>query len=89
MPTTRPRHIITESDEVTRALDAAAARWPEDASSRARLLLRLVRAGHDHLASVENSAVEARLAAVVKHQGELTGMFPEGYLENLRDDWPA
>jgi hypothetical protein len=89
MPTTRPRHVITESDEVKLALDAAAARWPEDAGSRSRLLLRLVREGHEHLEAVEQSALEARLAALLAHHGQLTGMFPQGYLTELRDDWPA
>jgi hypothetical protein len=31
MPTARPRHMITETDDITAALDAAARRWPESA----------------------------------------------------------
>jgi hypothetical protein len=46
MPTTRPRHLITETDQVAKALDDAARRWPEDRHSRARLLLHLVEEGH-------------------------------------------
>src|ERR1019366_8168817 len=41
VPTTRPRHVITETDEIARAIDDAAKRWPEDRNSRARLLLHL------------------------------------------------
>ena len=44
VPTTRPRLMITETDEVAAALDVAAARWPEVASRR-ELLLRLVEQG--------------------------------------------
>jgi len=35
VPTTRPRILITETDPVARALDAAAQRWPEDSNSGA------------------------------------------------------
>lgn len=30
MPTARPRHMLTETDEVADALRDAAHRWPED-----------------------------------------------------------
>ncbi|MDQ1744816.1 MAG: hypothetical protein QOE23_3155, partial [Pseudonocardiales bacterium] len=49
MPTTRPRHLITETDPVAKALDDAAKRWPEDRDSRAKLLLHLVEEGHHAL----------------------------------------
>lgn len=43
MPTVRPRHQITETPEVARAIGVAAQRWPGE--PRSRLLLRLIEAG--------------------------------------------
>ena len=53
MPTTRPRHQVTETDEVARALDLAARRWPGE--SRGRLLVRLVEEAGEVLASDEDA----------------------------------
>ena len=39
VPTTRPRHQVTETDELAAALDEAAVRWPD--LSRGRLITRL------------------------------------------------
>jgi hypothetical protein len=44
MPTTRPRHFVTETDDLAEALDEAARRWPN--LSRAQLLVRLALEGH-------------------------------------------
>lgn len=89
MPTKRPRHIVTETDDIAAALDAAAERWPEDAASRARLLLRLVRAGHRAMVAHEGSILEERLEALLRNRGSLGGCYPAGYLDELREDWPA
>lgn len=89
MPTTRPRHLITESDLVAKALDDAAERWPEDRHSRAKLLLRLVEEGHHALLEDHNRRREARLAAIRRTSGALTGTYPADYLDQLREDWPA
>lgn len=88
MPTSRPRHVVTESDELRRALDAAATRWPT--MSRSRLLVRLALAG---AASLDDAAARRRadrLAALERHRGALTGAYPPpGYLDEMRRDWPA
>jgi hypothetical protein len=89
MPTTRPRHLITETDPVARALDDAAERWPEDRNSRAKLLLHLVEEGHRALARRADQQREARLSAIRRTSGALTGTYGAGYLEELREDWPA
>jgi len=82
VPTTRPRHTITETDEVARALDAAARRWPGE--TRSRLLANLVETGAQALEDER----EARLRAIRETAGTLTDAFPPGYLEDLRRDWP-
>jgi hypothetical protein len=88
MPTTRPRLTITESDDVAAALDAAAARWPE-VRSRRELLLRLIAQGRDVLDRDRDDATARRRDAIRRTSGALTGAYEPGYLDRLRDDWPA
>jgi hypothetical protein len=88
MPTTRPRLTITETDEVAAALDAAAARWP-DVRSRRELLLRLVEQGREVIDRDLDDETARRREAIHRTSGALTGAYEPGYLERLRDDWPA
>lgn len=83
MPTTRPRLAITETDAIARALDVAELRWP--GRSRAQLLVLLVEEGRRHVEHDE----EHRLAALAATSGALTVAYGPGYLEDLREDWPA
>lgn len=90
-PTTRPRHVITETEQVARALDDAARRWPADSGNRAKLLLllHLVDEGHRAVVGQQESLVRDRREAVARTSGALTGLYGEGYLSGLREDWPA
>jgi hypothetical protein len=88
VPTTRPRLTITETDDLAAALDAAAARWP-DVGSRRELLLRLVEQGRGVIERERDAAAERRRDAIRRTSGALTGVYEPGYLERLRDDWPA
>lgn len=88
MPTTRPRLTITETDELADTLDAAAARWPE-IHSRRELLLRLVEQGREVLDRERVEETARRRDAVRRTSGALSGAYDAGYLERLRDDWPA
>lgn len=88
MPTTRPRLTITETDEVAEALDAAAARWPA-VRSRRELLLRLLAEGRRAVDRERGDEAERRRDAVRRTSGALTGTYEPGYLDRLRDDWPA
>jgi hypothetical protein len=80
--------MITETDEVAAALDAAAERWPE-VRSRRELLLRLVERGRGVIERDRAEEVERRRAAIRHTSGALTGVYEPDYLERLRDDWPA
>lgn len=83
MPTTRRRHMITETDEVGEALADAAARWP--GVPPAELLRRLISEGHAAL----RASSRAEREAVEQTSGALTGVFQPGDLEALREEWPA
>ena len=83
MPTIRPRHTLTETDEIARALDDAALAWPELRGDRNALLRRLVEAGR---ASVyADGGVHARVAAAA---GAATGAYPRDARAALLAAWP-
>ena len=88
MPTSRPRHVITESDDIARALDDAARHWPAEHGNRRRLLLRLVQEGYRAVRATEAADLTRHLDAVARTSGALTGAYETGYLNNLRADWP-
>ena len=88
MPTTRPRHLITETDQVARALDDAAKRWPADSGNRAKLLLRLLQEGHRVITGEHERVAAERQDAVARTSGALTGAYGQDYLKGLREDWP-
>lgn len=84
MPTTRPRHQITETDDISAALDLAAERWPSE--SRSDLMRRLVITGARYLAESpidRTLEIEQALASLAS----LSDCYPPGYLEQLRADW--
>jgi glutathione S-transferase len=80
--------VITESDRIAEALDAAAKRWPADAHNRARLLLHLVEEGIRTIGEEREQAQEAWAEAVRETAGVLPEVYAHGYLQELREDWP-
>ncbi len=87
MPTARPRHLVTETDDLAAALNAAASRWPN--LSRPQLLVRLALEGHQAAQQARDERRRRRLAALREHSGMLTGAYARDYLPRLREDWPA
>lgn len=87
MPTARPRHQVTETEAVARAIDRAARRWPGEA--RSKLLLRLVAIGSESLERREQLDIQAHRAAVTVSSGAYPDAFGPDYLTELRQDWPA
>jgi hypothetical protein len=88
VPTTRRRHTLTETDELSAALKLAAQRWPEDANRPGRLLVRLVHAGKRAIGPQQQRARERRRRAIERHHGQFTGMYPLDHLEKLHREWP-
>jgi hypothetical protein len=87
MPTTRPRHFVTETEELEAALDAAARRLP--GKSRSQLLVQLALEGHHAAQQAHDERHRRRLAAVHANSGALTGTYGADYLGRLRGEWPS
>jgi len=86
VPTTRPRHQVTETPAVARAIDLAARRWPGEA--RSKLLRRLVDAGGAALEAADGDDARRRRKAVEASSGKYGDAFTADYLAELRRDWP-
>ncbi|MDE0579754.1 MAG: hypothetical protein F4124_07125 [Acidimicrobiia bacterium] len=79
MPTTRPRHSVTETDEITDVLDEASRKWPD--APRAGLI-RLIML--DWIQSGRTPTSRASARAVL--EGSLPG---SSTLYDRSQDWPA
>lgn len=86
VPTTRPRHQITETPAIARAIDLAARHWPDE--PRSKLLRRLVDAGGVALEAADGDDVRRRIKAVEASSGKYADAFSADYLAELRRDWP-
>jgi len=86
MPTLRPRHQVTETPDVARAIDLAARQWPGE--PRSKLLLRLIAAGSVALDQDKAEQARERRAAVAASSGKYADAFGPDYLAQLRKDWP-
>lgn len=89
MPTTRPRHAITETDDIKEALDAAARRWPGLAGKPGRLLRRLIVTGGQCIQREDEQATSRRAADIEATKGAVAGVYGPDYLRELRANWPA
>ena len=74
--------MITRTDEVATALDAARRRWP--GLTDTELLYRLIGEGYRAL----RHDAEARRQRILTGAGALSGMYEPDYLDELRADWP-
>jgi hypothetical protein len=82
MPIARPRHVLTETDDLAEAIDVAAAHYPGE--SRADVVRHLVRLGAETIAEQQDH----HRREVLDRAGRYPGLYPEGYLDDLRDEWP-
>lgn len=88
MPTTRPRYLLTESDDLAAALAIAKRQWPEDEQRPTALLLHLIDAGRRAVDDGRSQWLQARRAAIAHAGDGLEGAFEDDYLARLREDWP-
>jgi hypothetical protein len=82
MPTVRPRHFLTETDDIAAAIDAAAPLFPGE--SRADVLRHLVALGAEQV----EAAQARRRQTVFDLAGLYSGLYPANYLDDLRAEWP-
>ncbi len=83
MPTTRPRHLLTETDDIAEAIDAAAALYPT--ATRADVLRHLIQLGFETVAERQAS----HRTVVSDRAGRYPGLYSTRYLDDLREDWPG
>ena len=88
MPTTRPRHMITETDRLTHALDVAAAIYPELESNRGALLRRVLDVGIDAVLAHDTQVANARKQRILELSQQMSGVWPENWREELLTEWP-
>ncbi len=88
MPTNHRRHAITETDDITNALEIARHTWPELADRPGALLRQLILAGRNTLVCEHAEVIRRRRQAIEKTSGALGGVFGADYLKELRQDWP-
>jgi hypothetical protein len=88
MPTNHRRHAITETDDISNALEIARRAWPDLAHKPGALLRQLILVGRNTLAHDHAAAARKRQQALEKTSGALAGVFGTDYLRELREDWP-
>jgi hypothetical protein len=81
--------MITESDRLAEALDSANALWPEMQGGRAALLRRIIDAGVGVIEREQANEDGNRRAVITGLAGSMAGVWPEGWRDELRDEWPT
>ncbi len=81
--------MITETEQISAALAAAAELWPELQGNRAGLLARLIDAGHLAICP----QLERQKQDYADRVAQIAGIFgnqeyPRNYLADLRAEWP-
>ncbi|MDL9979015.1 hypothetical protein [Microbacterium candidum] len=88
MPTARPRHMITETDDIRDAIDRAAEWWPELHGNRAAILRRLITDGARSGAEAATQKRLDRWRALDEVSGIFTGVYPPNAARQLVEEWP-
>lgn len=81
--------MITETDRLSSALDAAATLWPEANGDKGALLRRVLEAGIETVETRRAEEAERFFGAVTLAAGSMTGVWPDTWREELRHEWPA
>lgn len=88
MPTLRQRHMITESDQLAKAIDYAAQIRPDLRDERADLLRYIIDLGIQSVDAELLAGIESRKKAIAEASGSMTGIWPENWRELMRAEWP-
>ena len=80
--------MITETDQLTKALAQAEKIWPELAGQKTLLLRKLLEVG---ITTIERESAEKashRLTQIQKLAGSMDGTWPANWKQELGGDWP-
>ena len=78
---------MTQTAEVGRALAIGRSLWPGLPASQ--VAARLIDEGARSLGRAETARRAERKEALRRTAGLFSGAYPEGYLAELREDWPT
>lgn len=81
--------MITETDELGVALEQAAELWPELRGQRGQLLRRILEVGSAEIKKTSTADHAERIQQIKAVAGNLTGVWPAGWREELAGDWPT
>lgn len=87
MPTTLTRIQVTQTPPVAHALEVAAQEWP--GVPRSELIARLLSAGARSVEAARDERRARHRRVLEETRGSFRDAYPQGYLEDLREDWPA
>lgn len=81
--------MITESDELSEALQSAAELWPEADGDKGRLLRNVLELGIEAVTKGRNDRRALRFAAIAHSAGSMSGVWPDDWRSDALDEWPA
>lgn len=81
--------MITESDRLSEGLTRAAELWPDVSHDKGQLLRRLVDTGVDAVLEESAACTQERTEAIHRVAGSLSGVWPDSWRDELRDEWRA
>ena len=87
MPTTLNRIQVTVTEDVAAALALARQRWPQ--SSKSELMARLAVIARTAMEAESAVRRTARRRAIDQAKGSFHDVYSDGYLADLRADWPG
>ena len=88
MPTTRPRHMITETEHLKKTLDAAATLWPELSQERAELLRKVLETGESAIREQAKAKSKLRKQAIENLIQDSKNIWPSNWNEARKAEWP-
>jgi hypothetical protein len=81
--------MITETDDIAIAIDLAAEVWGKECPERADLLRKLIAKGAEAVEAERQQKQAQRMAAVAElSSGKFDGIWPEGWYEEYKNEWP-
>jgi hypothetical protein len=81
--------MITETDDLIVALDAAATLWPHARGERAELLRLIINKGAQVVEDDVQTLRNERLAAITKLAVDFGNVWPSDWAEERTQEWPA